>query len=98
MVDVDPPMEKSLTSRMSPSMCWPVKGLPLDVGEVVLTPKVGSCKNQKPAVQSPLWSKRVMPGYRRMWPLLPWVEAEAKSFWLTSLACGLESGGRQGPL
>src|SRR5438552_6483835 len=28
MVEVEPPMVKSLTRRMSPSACWPVKGWP----------------------------------------------------------------------
>src|SRR5262245_5209299 len=38
IVEVEPPMVKSLTSRMSPSLWVPVNGLPLDEGLVVLGP------------------------------------------------------------
>src|SRR5262245_518566 len=55
MVDVEPPVVKSLTRRMSPSMCVPVNGWPplrvMFGFSTMLLPK-----NQKPAVASPLLS------------------------------------------
>src|SRR5262249_27018592 len=60
IVETEPPWVKSLTSRMSPSRCVPVKGLPLFVGLLVLRP-IGFWKNQKPAVASPLLSNRSRP-------------------------------------
>src|SRR5262245_21482366 len=53
MVEVEPPWVKSLTSRMSPSTCWPMKGWP----PLVVTSGfslIWLWKNQKPAVASPL--------------------------------------------
>src|SRR5262245_4229050 len=69
MVETPPPWVKSLTRRMSPSAWVPTNGLPLLVGELVLSP-IGFWKNQKPAVASPLLSNRSSPAYRMMCPLL----------------------------
>src|SRR5262249_38779399 len=63
IVETEPPTVKSLTSRMSPSLWVPVNGLPLEVGLLVLRP-TGFWKNQKPAVASPLLSKRSSPANR----------------------------------
>ena len=60
MVEVEPPMVKSLTRRMSPSACWPVKGWPPFWVTLGFSP-IAFLKNQKPAVASPLLSKRSRP-------------------------------------
>src|SRR4051794_30511757 len=60
MVEVEPPTVKSLTSRMSPSECAPVKGWPPLVVTLAFSPML-FLKNQKPAVASPLLSKRSRP-------------------------------------
>src|SRR5262249_20034322 len=68
MVEVLPPTVKSLTSRMSPSACVPVKGWPPLVVTPAFSP-IGLRKNQNPAVASPLLSKRTRPAYRIWSPL-----------------------------
>src|SRR5262249_25627815 len=59
MVEVEPPTVKSLTSRISPSACVPINGWPrfwVTFGFWVML----FAKNQNPAVESPLLSKRSM--------------------------------------
>src|SRR5262249_32507952 len=63
IVEVEPPTVKSLTRRMSPSWCVPVKGWPPLVVTFGFWPML-LAKNQKPAVLSPLLSKRSRPAYR----------------------------------
>src|SRR5437867_4184219 len=55
MVETAPPVEKSDTISKSPSIWCPLKP-PLEFVDTV-----ASCKNQNPAVASPLLSKRSMP-------------------------------------
>src|SRR5262249_25464869 len=60
IVEVEPPCVKSLTSRISPSEWVPIKRpvpLPLTIELSVML----FLKNQKPAVASPLLSKRSRP-------------------------------------
>src|SRR5262245_15155557 len=69
MVETDPPMVKSLTSRMSPSEWVPTKRpvpfpLTLELSVTLFR------KNQKPAVAAPLLSNRSRPAYRIACPLL----------------------------
>src|SRR5262249_30005184 len=69
LVETEPPVVKSLTRRTSPSAWAPMKGqvpLPLTFGLSVMLFR----KNQKPAVASPLLSKRSRPAYRSECPLL----------------------------
>src|SRR5262249_24078367 len=63
MVETEPPTVKSLTRRMSPSACVPVKGWPPFWVTLEFSP-TGFWRNQKPAVASPLLSKRSRPQYR----------------------------------
>src|SRR5256885_16881636 len=61
MVEVEPPIVKSLTSRISPLECAPMKGWPPFWVTDRFSPML-FLKNQKPAVASPLLSKRARPG------------------------------------
>src|SRR5262249_49393446 len=69
MAEIEPPTVKSLTRRMSPSVCAPVKGGPPFWVTFGVSP-IEFRKNQKPAVESPLLSKRSIPAYAIRWPLL----------------------------
>ena len=60
IVEVDPPTVKSLTSSTSPSLCVPTNGCPPLVVTLAFSPML-FLKNQKPAVASPLLSKRSSP-------------------------------------
>src|SRR5262245_23545753 len=68
-VETEPPWVKSLTRRMSPSTCLPVKGWPPLVVTFGFWP-IWLWKNQKPAVASPLLSNRSNPAYSIKCPLL----------------------------
>src|SRR5262245_44077202 len=67
-VETEPPWVKSLTRRMSPLTCLPVKGWPPFVVTFGFWP-IWLWKNQKPAVASPLLSYRSKPAYRIRCPL-----------------------------
>ena len=66
-------MVKLLMSRMSPLEWVPLK-VPLAFSLIGLT------KNQKPAVESPLLSKRSSPAYRTWSPVLGSLYRAAKAF------------------
>src|SRR6266851_3515250 len=66
MVETAPPVEKSETISKSPFTWCPLKP-PLEFVDTV-----ESCKNQNPAVASPLLSKRSMPKKMAVWPLANW--------------------------
>src|SRR5437763_3936751 len=59
MVDVVPPLLKSLMISRSPSLCTPVKLVPPPFG--VVPRPIAFWKNQKPCWASPLLSKRSEP-------------------------------------
>ena len=69
IVETEPPVVKSLTSKISPSRWVPVKGWPPLVVTLGFSP-IGFWKNQKPAVASPLLSKRSRPAYRIWSPVV----------------------------
>src|SRR5205814_364185 len=89
IVDVEPPIVKSLTSRMSPSLCAPTNGCPPLVVTAAFSPML-FLKNQNPAVASPLLSKRSSPAYSSRWALLGSLYAAAYAWVMSSLGCGFD--------